>query len=244
LDTNSPSATSGQPNQSPSTAFPFGTDNQGHDLLSQFIWGARPSLTIALEAALGAALMGFVVGILGGYYNRLEGVLSILTDIVLTFPVLVIIIILASLFQPTDLLLAIFLMIFLWAPVSRAVRAQVLSVKKRAYVQTAKMSGVSDFGIAFKVIAPEVASLAVSYFIIDVSVSVILVTSLEFLGVGNANIISWGSILYWAQQFAFAYKDWWWIVEPGIMISLVAFGLALIGFTVVEVMNPRLRVEA
>lgn len=239
----SPKGTSSPPNSPPTLGHLFGTDNFGHDLLSQFSYGAYPSLVIALEAALGASILGFVIGVGGAYFRRLEQVLSGTTDVILTFPLLVIALVILSFYVPSNTNVAITLVIFLWPPVARAVRNQVTSLKKLAYVGTAKLSGISDLNIAYRIIGPQVAPVAIAYFIIDVSVAVIIVTSLEFLGVGNPNAVSWGSILYWANQFAFTYGDWWWIAEPGIMISLLAFGLALIGFSVEEVMNPRLHLK-
>ena len=89
---------------------------------------------------------------------------------------------------------------------------------------------------------PEVAPIAIAYFVLTVATGIVLVSALQFLGVGNPDLISWGSMLYWAQQFAFYYGDWWWILAPGLSISLVATGFALIGFSLEEVANPRLRV--
>lgn len=238
-----PNAISGMPNQPPSLAHPLGTDYQGHDLLSQITWGAYPSMGITLEAAAGAVLIGFLVGVLGGYFDKLDGILSGVTDITLTLPALAAILLIAALFKPTNEIIAFLLTIFLWAPVARAVRIQVSSVKKLMFVDTAKLSGTSDIGIVFKVIVPQVASIAFAYFIVNLSVGVVLATALEFLGVGNVVAVSWGSILYWAQLYAFEFGDWWWIIEPGILISVIAFATAMIGFSVEEVMNPRLRSE-
>ena len=243
LDPYPPLSISGALNQPPSLGHPFGTDYQGHDLLSQIVWGAYPSLGVALEAALGSVLLGFFAGVVGGYFDKVGGVISGLTDITLTFPILPIIILIASLFVPTDQLISLLLVAFLWAPVARSVRAQVLSVKKMAFVDAAKTNGMGEFDIMLRVVAPEVSSLAVAYFIISVSVGVILVTALQFLGVGNPNSISWGSTLFWAQQYGFDYGDWWWVLEPGLIISIVATGFALIGYSVEEVMNPRLSVK-
>ena len=100
---------------------------------------------------------------------------------------------------------------------------------------------MSDFQIIRKIMIPEVTSLAIAYFVLTVSAAVVLVTALQFLGVGNPTEVSWGSMLYWAQQFAFYAGDWWWILAPGVSITLVALAFALIGFSVEEVMNPRLR---
>jgi len=243
LDPYSPTAIAGDFNSPPSLAHPFGTDYNGHDLLSQIVWGAYPSLGVALEVAVGSVLLGFFAGVVGGYFDKVGGFVAGLTDVTLTFPVLPIIILIASLFIATDQLISLLLISFFWAPVARAVRAQVLSVKKMTFVDAAKINGMGDLNVMLRVVAPEVASLGVAYFIINVSIGVILVTALQFLGVGDPNIVSWGSTLYWAQQFGFDYGDWWWILEPGIIISIVATGFALVGFSIEEVMNPRLRTK-
>ena len=237
----SPYAVTSSVNSPPSLAHPFGTDNQGHDLLSQVVWGAYPSLLVALGAAFGAMLLGFIVGVFAGYYGKLEGILSGSTDIILTFPALPIMILIATLFIATDQLITLLLILFLWAPVARSVRTQVLSVKKLPFVEASKTGGMSDLTIVGKVIIPEVGSLAIAYFIINVSVAIVLVTALQFIGVGNPEVVSWGSILYWAQQFGFNAGDWWWVLAPGLMITIVATSFALIGFSFEEMLNPRLR---
>jgi peptide/nickel transport system permease protein len=241
--THSPYATNfSQQNKPPDFSHPFGTDYQGRDILSQVIYGAYPSLLVGLVAAIGAVILGFFVGVLAGYYGKLEGPLSGATDVVLTFPNLPLLVVIGTLFLVSDQLIIGALILVLWAPAARAVRVQVQSSKKLGYVEAAKMGGLSDWQIVWQVIVPEVAAIAVAYFILLVSVAIILVTSLEFLGVGNPNIVSWGSILYWAQRYGFLVGDWWWVLAPGLSITLVATGFALIGFSFEEILNPRLRV--
>ncbi len=226
----------------PSLTHPFGTDYLGHDMLSQVIWGAYPSMIVGVLAASGAALLGLFVGVMAGYFRKLEGVLTGTADVILTFPPLPLMIMLGSVLPATDELIIFILILVLWPAIARAIRSQTLSVKERPYVESGKLSGMSDLEIVRRVIIPEVAPIAIAYFVLTVSAAIVLVTALEFLGVGNPNIVSWGSMLYWAQQFAFYRGDWWWILAPGLSITLVATGFALIGFSIEEVMNPRLRV--
>ncbi len=229
-------------NAPPSFAHPFGTDNVGHDLFSQVVFGAYSSMYVGLVSAIGSSIIGVVVGTLAGYYRRLEGILTGTGDIILTFPAFPLLILLGSMYPPTDELLIALLILVLWAPIARAVRSQVLSLKERPYVDSARTGGMKDRQIIVQILMPQVVSIAVAYFVLSVAAAVVLVTSLEFLGVGNPDIVSWGSILYWAQQFAFYLGDWWWVLGPGLSITLVALGFALIGFSIEEVMNPRLRV--
>ncbi|MDG6999689.1 MAG: ABC transporter permease [Nitrososphaerota archaeon] len=237
----SPYAISGLPNSPPSLKHPFGTDYLGHDLLSQVIYGAYPSLLVGLAAAVSATIIGFVVGALGGYYQKLEWVLSASTDSILSIPALPLLLLIGIIFVVTDQLIVAGLTLVLWAPAARALRAQVAALKKMPYVDAARTSGMSDSKILWTVIVPKIGSIAMAYFITLVSVSIVIATALEFLGIGNPEVVSWGSILYFAQQYGFYLGDWWWVLAPGLAITVVAAGFALIGFSVEEILNPRLR---
>lgn len=224
----------------PSLAHPFGTDFQGHDILSEFIWGAYPSLFVAVLAAAGSTLLGLGIGLMAGYFSRWEPVLSGASDVFLTFPPLPLLILVGILFSNFSFI-ALALIVVLWPPVARAVRSQVMSVKARAYVEAAKTSGTTDFGIIKGIMIPAVASITFAYFVLSVALAVVFVTGLEYFGVGNPNVVSWGSMFYWAQQFAFYTGSWWWIVAPGAGVTIFVTALALIGFSVEEISNPRLR---
>lgn len=239
--TYSPYVSTGPINAPPSLAHPFGTDSLGRDVLSQTISGAYPSMIIGLSAALGAVLLGLFVGVLAGYFSKLEGLLTGVADVIMVFPALPLMVLLGSIYPPTYELLTAIMILVLWPPIARSIRSQVLSVKKRPFVNATKLSGVSDFEIVFKIIIPEVGAIALAYFVLTVSFAIVLVSGLQFLGIGNPDVISWGSMLYFAQQFGFYAGDWWWILAPGLSITIVTTGFALIGFSVEEIMNPRLR---
>lgn len=229
-------------NTPPSLSHPLGTDYQGVDVLSQLVWGAQLSLLVGVGGALLAVVIGAVIGIFAGYFSRLEGLLTGFTDVIMIFPAVPLIVLLGTLRPVDDIYLITILGVVLWPPVARSIRSQVLSVKYRPYVEVAKMSGMGDLEIVFKVIFPAVAAIVFAYFVLTVAACVVLVTGLEFLGVGNPDVVSWGSMIYWAQQFGFYAGAWWWIIAPGAVITLFTIGLALIGYSVEEVMNPRLRV--
>ena len=235
-----PQDTSSSINASPSYAHLFGTDYLGHDVLSQVIYGAYPSMLVGLLAASGSVLIGVLVGVLAGYFRRSEGFLIGAADVVLTFPPLPLMILLGTLYPATTTLIILILVVVLWPVIARAIRSQVFSLKERPYVESSKINGMTDFQIIRRIMIPEVSSLAVAYFVLTVAAAIVLVTALQFLGVGNPNDVSWGSMLYWAQQFAFYSGAWWWILAPGASITLVAMAFALLGFSVEEVMNPRM----
>ncbi len=163
------------------------------------------------------------------------------SDLIMIFPMLPLLIVFGSLFPPSDLFIATLLTLVMWPLVARAIRAQVLSIKKLPYVDAAKTSGLKDRHIVLTIIIPEVVSIAVAYFIINISFALVLTTALEFLGVGNPDVVTWGSILYWAQQFGFIAGAWWWVMIPGAFITITAISLAMIGYSLEEIFNPRLR---
>jgi ABC-type dipeptide/oligopeptide/nickel transport system permease subunit len=237
-----PKSSSGPVDSPPSLSHIFGTDYIGRDIASMIVWGAYPSMFVSLLSSLGAATIGLFVGVLGGYYRKLEWLMTGTSDVIMTFPAFPLMILVGMLYTPTDIIIASILIIILWAPVARAIRSQVLSVKERPFVDAARVGGMKDFEIVWRVIIPEVATIGLAYFVLTLSVSLVFVTGLEFLGVGNLTDINWGTILYYAQQFAFYHGDWWWIAAPGLSITLFATSFALIGFSLEEVMNPRLRV--
>jgi peptide/nickel transport system permease protein len=239
--TTSPTKIAGPPNSPPSLAHPFGTDYAGHDVMSQVVFGAYPTLIWGIVAAIGATILGFVAGLFGGYYKRLEPIISSATDVVLSFPSLVLLITVGAIFQATDELIAVILILILWATEARAIRAQVSSVKNFVYVNAARTSGLSDWQIVWRIIAPEIGAIAIAYFVLIVSVSIVLAAGVEFLGVGNLYEVSWGTMLYYAQQYGFFAGDWWWVLAPGLLLGLTATGFALIGFSFEEILNPRLR---
>ncbi len=239
-----PTASSGAADLPPSYSHPFGTDFQGHDVLSQVIFGAYPSMIVGVLAAVGAVATGTTIGIMAGYYRRMEALLTGTADVVLTFPPLPLMVLLASLYPATTQLIIVVLILVLWPVSARSIRSQVLSLKERPYVESGRISGMGNLEILRRVIFPEIAPIATAYFVLTVAAAIVLVTALQFLGIGNPDVVSWGSILYWAQQFAFYHGDWWWILAPGLMITLVAMAFALLGFSVEEVMDPRLRASA
>jgi ABC-type dipeptide/oligopeptide/nickel transport system permease subunit len=237
----SPYATSSAVDSPPSLAHPFGTDYQGKDILSQLVWGSYASMFVGVAAAVGAVAIGSVVGLLAGYFSRAEGVLTGVTDIVMIFPAVPLLVLLGTLRPADNLYLIVILSVVLWPPVARSVRSQVLSIKSLPYVELAKMSGMSDAEVIVKVIIPAVGAIIFAYFVLTVAASIVLVMGLEYLGVGNPDVVSWGSMIYWSQQFGFYSGDWWWVLAPGVAISLLTVGFALMGYSFEEVMNPRLR---
>jgi peptide/nickel transport system permease protein len=236
-----PQATVGPYNSPPSMQHIFGTDYLGRDIASEVIWGAHPSIFVSFTGSVAATILGLVIGVFGGYYAKLEGLLTGLADVVITIPAFPLMILTGLIFPYSDALIAGVLSVVLWPPIARSIRSQTLSIKERPFIDAAKTSGIGDFEIVWRMVVPEVMSIALAYFVLTLAISTVFVVGLEFLGVGNLTEINWGTILYYAQQFGFFNHDWWWIIAPGAAITLFASAFALIGFSLEEAMNPRLR---
>jgi ABC-type dipeptide/oligopeptide/nickel transport system permease subunit len=239
----SPTDYVGAPNAPPSLEHIFGTDYLGSDIASQIIWGAYASVFVSLTGSAGATIIGLTVGVLGGFYKKLQAPLIGAGDIIITIPSFPLMILIGMIFPFSNLLIASILVIVLWPPISRAIRSQVLSLRERPFVDAARTSGMGKLEIVGKVIVPEVLPIALAYFVLTLAISTVFVVGLEFLGVGNLTAVNWGTTLYWAQQYGFFNHDWWWIIAPGAAITLFASSFALIGFSVEEVVNPRLRTQ-
>ncbi|MHB8566365.1 MAG: ABC transporter permease [Nitrososphaerales archaeon] len=236
-----PFQVAGPLNSPPSLAHPFGTDYMGEDLMSQVIYGAYPTLIVGVVSAVASTLIGFVAGLYGGYYEKARVPISLATDIILSFPSIALLIVIGSLYLPSTPVIIGGLIVILWATCSRAILPQVSSLKKLPYIDAARTSGLRNRKIMWKIIAPAVYPVAIAYFILIVSIGIIIATSIGYLGMGNFSEISWGTIFYYAQQNAFFLGDWWWVLAPGLMLALTASSFALVGFSLEEIMNPRLR---
>lgn len=169
-------------NQAPTLQHPFGTDYRGRDVYSQIIYGAFETLHVSFLAALGAVLLGTVVGVFSGYFGKLSGILTAANETILAFPAVPFLILLLLLFGANDVFVISVLILVLWAPISRALRPQVMSLKGLPYIDAAKMSGMSDVRIVFRTIIPSIAPISLAYFILQSATAVIITTGLQFFG--------------------------------------------------------------
>jgi peptide/nickel transport system permease protein len=240
-----PDPTATDPTQAylpPSLAHPVGTNNWGQDLLSQIVWGARISLLVGIVAAFSTTFIGTLVGLVAGYYGGwLDEVLMRLTDTVLIIPALPLMITLAAYLGPSVWTVIFVIVIASWPLIARTIRSQVLSLKERPYVDAARATGMSSLQILYAVIFPNVLPLVVANGVLAVSGSIVAEAGLDFIGLGDPNLISWGTMLFWAQRLAFFYGAWWWFLIPGLVVALLGSAFVFMGFAVEVRANPRLR---
>lgn len=239
-----PALASGKPFEPPSAAHWLGTNDVGQDILSELVVGARVSLLIGFSAAAGAILIGTLVGLVAGYAGGwVDSVLMRLVDVVLVLPFIPLMIVVAAYLGASAGNLIAAIMLVIWARPARVVRSGVLALHNLTYVEGARVLGASDFHILYRHILPGVLPIAVSQFILAASSSILIEASLSFLGLGDPVRKSWGTMLYYAQiRGAFLNGSWpWWVVPPGLMITLAVLGFALTGRALEGYLFPRLR---
>jgi ABC-type dipeptide/oligopeptide/nickel transport system permease subunit len=221
----------------------LGTDSQGHDVFSQLVYGARISLIVGLLSAAIGIGVGLAVGLMAGYLGKVvDEVLMRFTDMLLVIPTLPLLIILIAVLQGHGTLPALILVIgFLgWMGFARVVRAQVLSLKERPFIEAAKAAGAGTGHITVRHIMPNIVGLIYVNLALSVPAAILSEAALSFLGLGDTTVLSWGRMLNLVEEFS-AGKDWWWVIPPGISIALVSLSFVMIGFSLDAIFNPRLR---
>jgi peptide/nickel transport system permease protein len=240
-----PNAFSNQEWKPPSGSHWLGTTQLGQDVLAQVVHGAGATLEIGAGAGLLATIISIVIGIGGGYAGGVvDEALSLLSNVVLVIPALPLIIVIASFVHASGVWPILLVIAFVsWAASARVLRAQTLSVRSREYVLAAKASGDGAWRIILFEILPNELPIIISQFIFSMIFAILTQAGLAFLGLASPDQLTWGTILYFAQNDgAMASGAWWWFVPPGLCIAVLGMGLALINFSLDEILNPRLRV--
>ena len=207
----------------PSAAHWLGTTSMGRDIFSQLILGVRPSLFVGITAAFAVTSVGTAVGLVAGYFGGLvDQVLMRLSDIVLGLPFLPFVIVLASLLGPSMQNIVFAVAILLWPNAARVVRAQVLTLMQRGFIDAARVTGAGHARIILVHITPNILPLSFLYASIAVGWAILTQASVAFLGFGDSDVISWGYMLQdaYASQ-ALSSGQYIWFVPPGLCIVLV-----------------------
>lgn len=223
---------------------PLGTENSGRDMLALLIVGTPRTLGVGFIAAgvgmLVGILLGFMAGFIGGW---VDDVIRLVTDITITIPSLLVLIIIQSVFERIDLVtMALLIALFTWPRPTRVIRAQVLSMRESGYVQMARLSGVPTRDIMFREIMPNLLPYLAASFIGTMAGAIISAIGLEVLGLGPQRIPSLGVTIYFSIQAAAILRNmWWWWALPTAILIAIFIGLLLINLGMDQIANPRLR---
>ena len=229
----------------PSFDHPLGTDFQGRDVLNQIVYGGRDILTIGFLAALFSTAIAVTFGSLGATLGgKIDNVILAIADIVLTVPHLIVLIVVAAIFRPTGfLVIAIVLASLQWAGLLRQVRAQILSLKEREYVEAARSLDLGLFHVIFREMLPNMASYIAIHFIFAMTGAVYAQVALVILGLIPLSGANWGVMLQLAlSQGAIYFSDsFLYILSPILAIALFQLSLVALASGLEDVFNPRLR---
>jgi len=233
----------GNPQWAPPSEFaPLGTDHIRRSVWAQFVWGSRVSLFVGLAATVLTILIGSVVGIVAGFVGgRLDAFMMRITEWFLVIPFLPLAIVLASVLGRSVWNIIFVIGITSWPSTARLVRAQVLTVKQRLFVDRARSLGASGPHIVAHHVLPNVSGLILANATLAVPISILTETTLSFLGLGDPSSASWGKTLEEAfVEGAVVRNAWWYFIPAGLGILIVVLAFTLIGRTLEEIANPRL----
>jgi peptide/nickel transport system permease protein len=230
----------------PSARHWLGTDFMGRDILSQLLAGARVAFMVGVSAAFMSIVLGTAIGMIAGYMGRfVDTLLMRLADMIMVMPTLLVVLILAALFGQLNIwTIVLIIALFRWPGVSRVIRAQTLSLKHRPFIEAAKVAGASHVRIIFRHIMPNVLPLSFLYMTFRVTSAIIIEAALAFLGFGDPSTVSWGMMLQWVWKTGHMFNAPYWLLPPGICISLITLSFYMLGRAMDEVLDPRLRKEA
>jgi peptide/nickel transport system permease protein len=217
----------------------LGTDTLGRDVAAGLVHGARVSLIVGLVSTLVALLIGVPLGAFAGFYSGLvdDGAMRF-TEFFQTIPNFALAIVLVAIMEPTLPTITLAIAIVSWPPVARLVRAEVLSLRKREFVDAARLAGLSNIRILFGHVLPNAMSPIIVMASLMVATAILLESSLSFLGLGDPNIMSWGYMIGAARTVI--RTAWWLSFIPGVAILLTVLSLNLIGEGLNDALNPRL----
>lgn len=227
---------------SPSEFFPLGTDHLRRSVWAQFVWGSRVSLFVGLAATVLTIVIGSVVGVVSGFVGgRLDSALMRLTEWFLVIPFLPLAIVLASILGRNVWNIIFVIGVTSWPSTARLVRAQVLTVKQRLFVDRARSLGARGGHLVTRHILPNVSGLILANATLAVPISILTETTLSFLGLGDPSSASWGKTLEEAfVNGAMIRNAWWYFLPAGLGILVVVLAFTLIGRTLEEIADPRL----
>lgn len=229
----------------PSMEHWLGTEATGRDVLSQLLVGARVAVLVGFVAAILVVVIGTIVGLCAGYFGGwIDVVLMRLTDAAFVVPTIPFVVVVVAVSRPSLSSVVFAIALLFWRSSARVIRAQTMALRERPYIKAARAAGSSDARIILRHLLPNVLPLATLYGAVGVQAAVTTEASLSFLGFGDPSVMSWGRMLQYAFAAGATRGAWWWVVPPGLMITLLVLSVYLVRRGYEDVVNPRLRSRA
>lgn len=220
---------------------PLGTNYQGYGILTELVYSTQTALFIGFAAGTLSSLVGVPLGLISGYYGDtwIDETIQRVADIMYSLPFLPLVVVLVAIrgITTTNIILAI--VVKSWINNTIVIRGEALSLRENAYVDSAKISGASDTRIIFRHILPHVLPLSFVYLAQDAAMAILTQASLAYLGLADFTGHSWGLMLQQIQSQGYVFSAWWWLIPPGLAITLVAAAFYFIGFSMEDVANPQ-----
>lgn len=230
--------------KTPSREHWFGVTRFGYDVFSQTIVSARTAIIVGLISAVMVVFVGANLGLIAGYYGGwIDEIIMRITDIAYGIPFLPMAIVLMTLLGRGVSNVIIVVVALFWRTTTRVIRAQVLTIKERPFIDAARVAGAGNLRIIYQHIAPNVLPMAFLYVALAVGWAVIAEASISFLGFGDPDSVSWGQMIHYVFAAQMFRQAWWWFLPPGLCIVFLVMATFWIGLAYEKVVNPRLKIE-
>jgi peptide/nickel transport system permease protein len=236
-----------RPAQAPSAAHWFGTDTQGRDVFTVLVLAAPRTLEVGLIAGAVGLAAGVVLGLAAGFSpGRVDAVIRVAADVLTTIPGIAVLVLVATYVRTMSVeLMALVIALLAWVYPTRAIRAQTLSLRERAWIQVARLNGVGELELLLREVLPNLLPYIAASFVAAVSQAILASIGLEALGLGPQNAHTLGMMIYWSQFYGAVLRGmWWWWGPPIALIALIFLGLLLTSTGLDRVLDARARSAA
>ena len=230
-------------NLPPSAQHLLGTDSVGRDVLTRLLYAGRVSLSIGLVSTSIATVIGVAMGAIAGFFGgKVDFVIMRIVDVFMCFPFFVLAICIAALLGPSIMNIMIIYGILGWTGICRMVRAEIMSLREREFIESARAVGLNSFEIVVKHMLPNVTAIIIVYTTLGIASGILSEAGLSFLGLGvELPVPSWGNMLAAAQNLRVLRSHWWLWIPPGIMVSLTTLSINFVGDGLRDAFDPKTR---
>ena len=221
----------------------MGTDNFKRDIFSGLIAGVKWAFIIGFLVALSTVVIGVIYGVVSAYYGGIvDAVMQRIVEFLMNIPFLPVLIVVSAILKPSIWTFIVLMVALNWIGPVRVVRSMALQIKEETFIEASKALGASNFRLIFKHMLPLVIPFAFANMALAVPSAILSEAGISILGLGDSTIVTWGQMLQDAKSGgALITGMWWWIIPPGIMISLVGMSFSFVGFAMDKILNPKLK---